>query len=428
MKMKILCMALLMTVQCWAFAQQMMKVEEAWQMVQRNYLPLQMKGKEVEMAIADRKQEKLWDNPEISISHNINNPVTHRYFEMNRDGETDVQLSQRIYIGGQRNERVRKATANLHRTEYEQADAQRLMRRELSQLMVNLASLQQKMAVIDKEIDSASKILNAYEEQLAKGNVAAVEVVRIRSQRIQLLQEKTSLCNDIHEQQQQLRLMMGWNGNDTNGADGINAADATEAPLAINPDIDYNATVALLSTTNKSNILKGLDQRADLLADQQDVASAYHDVKLQKANSLPELNITGEWDKNGNIGHNYFAVGVSLSVPLFNRNQGGRKSAAAALDAKLMEQEWNKREAQSEIERNWDKLMLAQQMAQEMGKHLEGDNEQMMAQMETQYLRHNISLLELLDYYETYKENHYLAIESKRDVLLAMTELDLEIK
>lgn len=424
--MKILCMALLVTVQCRAFAQQMMKVEEAWQMVQRNYLPLQLKGKDVEMAIADRKQEQLWDNPEISISHNINNPVTHRYFEMNRDGETDVQLSQRIYIGGQRNERVRKATANLHRTEYEQADAQRLMRRELSQLMVNLASLQQKMAVIDKEIDSASKILKAYEEQLAKGNVAAVEVVRIRSQRIQLLQEKTSLCNDIHELQQQLRLMTGWKG--TNGADGKNTADATDAPLAINPDIDYNATVALLATTNKPAILKALDSRADLLADQQDIASAYHDVKLQKANALPELNITGEWDKNGNIGHNYFAVGVSLSLPLFNRNQGGRKSAAAALDAKQMQQEWNKREAQSEIERNWDKLMLAQQMAQEMSKHLEGDNEQMMAQMETQYLRHNISLLELLDYYETYKENHYLAIESKRDVLLAMTELDLEIK
>lgn len=406
MNMRILCMALLMAVQCKGFALQL-NVEEAWQLVQRNYLPLQMKGKEVEMAMAAKKQEQLWDNPELSISHNINNPVTHRYFEFNREGETDIQLSQRIYIGGQRAERIRKATATLRRTEYEQADCQRQLRRELCSLMVTLASMQQKMEVINKEIDSASKILKAYEEQLSKGNVAAVEVVRMRSQRMQLLQEKAMLTNDMNEQRQQLRLLTGCD---------------------VTPHVDYAASMALLATTTKPKILDGLAIRADVLADKQDIVSAEHEMRLQKANALPEVNIVGEWDKNGNIGHNYFAVGVSLSVPIFNRNQGSRKLAKAALDAKRIQQEWNYRQAWSEIDRNWDKLMLAQQMAQETAKHLEGDNEHMMAQMESQYLRHNISLLQLLDYYQTYKENHYLAIESKRDVLLAMAELDLEIK
>lgn len=382
-------------------------------MVQRNYLPLQIKGKEVEIAGAEKRQEQLWDNPEISVSHNVNNPVTHRFFETSRDGETDVQLSQRIYIGGQRGERVRKAAANLRRTEYEQADAQRLLRRQLGTVMVSLASLQQKMAVVDKEIGSADKILCAYEEQLGKGNVAAVEVVRMRSQRIQLMQEKASLSNDIREQQQQLRLMTGRDAADTTG---------------FCPVIDYDATVAAIAATGKSGVMQTLCSRADLLADKQDVASASHEVKLQKANALPELSITGEWDKNGNIGRNYFAVGVSLSVPLFNRNQGGRKAAEAALDAKRMQQEWNMRQARAETERAWDRLMMARQMAQETARHMENDNEKMMEQMEVQYMRHNVSLLELLDYYETYKENHYLAIDSKRDVLLAMAELDMEIK
>lgn len=382
-------------------------------MVQRNYLPLQIKGKEVEIAGAEKRQEQLWDNPEISVSHNVNNPVTHRFFETSCDGETDVQLSQRIYIGGQRGERVRKAAANLRRTEYEQADAQRLLRRQLGTVMVSLASLQQKMAVVDKEIGSADKILCAYEEQLGKGNVAAVEVVRMRSQRIQLMQEKASLSNDIREQQQQLRLMTGRDAADTTG---------------FCPVIDYDATVAAIAATGKSGVMQTLCSRADLLADKQDVASASHEVKLQKANALPELSITGEWDKNGNIGRNYFAVGVSLSVPLFNRNQGGRKAAEAALDAKRMQQEWNMRQARAEAERAWDRLMMARQMAQETARHMENDNEKMMEQMEVQYMRHNVSLLELLDYYETYKENHYLAIDSKRDVLLAMAELDMEIK
>lgn len=36
---------------------------------------------EMKMSEAELRQEKLFENPEISIQHNINNPVTGRYFE-----------------------------------------------------------------------------------------------------------------------------------------------------------------------------------------------------------------------------------------------------------------------------------------------------------------------------------------------------------
>lgn len=391
-------------------------VEEAWQMAKSNHLPLLLKDKDVEIATASLKQERLWENPEVSISHNVNNPVTHRYFEINRDGETDIQLSQRIYIGGQRSERIRKAASELHRAEYERSDAERLLRRELCGTMVQLASARQKMAVVEKEIASAGKILKAYEEQAGKGNVASVEVVRIRSQHVQLLQEKASLATDIMELEQQLQLITG--GEESRGF----------AQSRLMPKIDYEASTAILADANKEAILDRLAYRADLLADKQDVVTAEHDVKLQKANSLPELSLTGEWDKNGNIGHNYFAIGVSVTLPIFNRNQGGRKAAAAALEAKRMSQEWNRREAVAEVNRLWSKLSISHQMAQEAAKHLAAENEQMMTQIENQYMKRNISLLELLDYYRAYKDNHYLVIESRMNVLQAMVELDMDIK
>ena len=391
-------------------------VDEAWQMAISNHLPLLLKDKDVEIATANMKQERLWENPEVSISHNVNNPVTNRYFEINRDGETDIQLSQRIYIGGQRSERIRKATSELHHAEYERSDAERLLRRELCGTMVQLAAVRQKMAVVEKEIASAGKILKAYENQADKGNVALMEVVRIRSQHVQLLQEKASLTTDMMELEQQLQLIMGCDGS------------MAFAQSHLSPKIDYEASTAILANASRTVLLDRLANRADLLADKQDVVTAEHDVKLQKANSLPELSLTGEWDKNGNIGHNYFAIGVTMTLPIFNRNQGGRKAAAAALEAKRMSMEWNRREAVAEVNRLWNKLTVGHQMAQEAAKHLASENEQMMSQIENQYMKRNISLLELLDYYRAYKDNHYLVIESRMNVLQAVVELDMDIK
>jgi len=65
---------------------------------------------------------------------------------------------------------------------------------------------------------------------------------------------------------------------------------------------------------------------------------------------------------------------------------------------------------------------------QEAERHLDSGNENLMEEVVSQYMKRNISLIELLDYYQSYKDTHYLVIESRRDVLTAMTELDLEIK
>ena len=50
-------------------------------------------------------------------------------------------------------------------------------------------------------------------------------------------------------------------------------------------------------------------------------------LKLQRSLSAPEFAIQGIYDRAGNFINNNFAVGLSCSVPIFNRNQGNIKSA-----------------------------------------------------------------------------------------------------
>lgn len=386
-------------------------IEEMWQRTLHHHLLLNAKQKEVEVAKASLAQEKLWENPQISLSHNINNPVTHRYFEFNKEGQTDIQISQRIYIAGQRGERIRMASEEMSKAHYEQLDAERLMRKELSGQMVQLFTLQQKVDVVQKEVLSMDTILQAYEEQKAKGNVSSIEIMRISGLRLQLLQEKAELMADITRLQQSIRLMGGL-----------------DAQTVIVPKIDYAANAAMLEKIQLSTMKRELSDRSDIRADEHEVKSAEHHVKLQKANALPEINLTGEWDKNGSIGRNFFALGVTFSLPVLNRNQGNIRAARASLNSKRLLQDWNLRQAHSEMEIAWEKLQMDLAIVKEAEKHQGMEIDRMLEEVQAQYMKRNISLLELADYYQTYKNTHFLMMDSQKDVLIGMAEMGINIQ
>lgn len=386
-------------------------IEEMWQRTLHHHLLLNAKQKEVEVAKASLAQEKLWENPQISLSHNINNPVTHRYFEFNKEGQTDIQISQRIYIAGQRGERIRMASEEMSRAQYGQLDAERLMRKELSGQMVQLFTLQQKVDVVQKEVLSMDTILQAYEEQKAKGNVSSIEIMRISGLRLQLLQEKAELMADITRLQQSIRLMGGL-----------------DAQTVIVPKIDYAANAAMLEKIQLSTMKRELSDRSDIRADEHEVKSAEHHVKLQKANALPEINLTGEWDKNGSIGRNFFAFGVTFSLPVLNRNQGNIRAARASLNSKRLLQDWNLRQAHSEMEIAWEKLQMDLAIVKEAEKHQGMEIDRMLEEVQAQYMKRNISLLELADYYQTYKNTHFLMMDSQKDVLIGMAEMGINIQ
>lgn len=382
---------------------------EAGQIMREHSLLLLAKSYDIKTAEANLKQERLFENPDLSIQHNVNNPVTNRYFETGYDGETDIQLSQRIFIGGQRSERIRRSKFDVMKSQYEYDDVCRLMRRDLYKAMSQLYFTAQKEDIIKREIKSVDNILSAYLQQLDKGNVAEMEVVRIKNLRLQLIQEQAELNKTIAEWQKDIRLMLG-------------TGDST----VIKPNIRYDDIVTQINSTSLNNLVMSSRNRPDLVAGKYEIESGEHEIKLQKANGLPEISIAGEWDKNGNIGHNFFSVGLSLSLPVFNRNQGAVKAAKADLESKRLQQQWNIDAAKQEISTKWEHLMSAKKLVEELDEQIDGAMEYLIQNVENQYKKRNISLLELMDYYESYKNTYYLMLDSKCDVVMTYAELDFQ--
>ena len=380
----------------------------AKELLNKNNIELKRGNVEVSISEAELKQDRLFENPEISIQHNINNPVTGRYFEFGYDGQTDIQLSQRIYIGGQRAEKVRMKKANVQRTKAELKNTERLLLRDIFSMITESFYIQQKITILNEEVDMIDRILQLYETQLQKGNVSNVEVIRIKSQKIQLQKEINELELADLSTQNQLRLILG-----------------IEQETDISVDVNENEIFSKIESLTTDKIMADIENRSDLQIARQNIEMAKYNVKLQRANVLPELKIEGEWDKNGNIGHNYFGAGVSLTLPIFNHNQGNVNAAHHNLENRQLEFAFLQREVENEKLLNWQCLQRLQKEADESGKVAEEMSTQIINNAQLQYMNHNISLLELIDHLETYKDVQFSHINNKTELIKKTVSLDL---
>ena len=93
--------------------------------------------------------------------------------------------------------------------------------------------------------------------------------------------------------------------------------------------------------------------------------AAEHDLRLQQANALPRLSVKAEYDKNGNICHNFFGIGATLSLPIFDRNQGNIRQSKAEWNRVQIEAESAQRQANAQIQLCYENLMRQQALLEE---------------------------------------------------------------
>ena len=343
--------------------------------------------------------------------YNVQNPNNHRWLDGGHDGEVDVQVSQPFAIGGQHTEQVKQNAALLKATHSQLLVTQRDLRTEVHTAMVDLYYQQQQARVYDEEIASAEKILIAYREQNEKGNIAIMETQRIATMIYQLRKSRADLLLEASALEAQLRQLLALPGSE---------------PLTV--DLDEHVALA-----NASGLYLALqaDQRAaldtlpemQLLSQQKEAAQ--HALRWQRSQSLPQLAVQGEYDKNGSIGHNYFAVGLSVAVPLWNRNRGNIRSAQAAVEQVAIDKE--RQQLALTQQRQADLDIVGQYLKQlaEPSPTLDSDLSQMLHAAEQQFMSRHISLMEFVDLYGNYRDTMLARLDAKNKMLQAAERLKI---
>lgn len=362
----------------------------------------------IDMAEAEVIQARLFENPVISLEQNVYNRLNGKYFDVGREGEAVVEVEQLIYIAGQRNKRVRVEKLNKEMAVYQFEEVLRTLRSELNSKFIELYYTGKSLSVYDKEIVYLQQLLEVMKEQSAKGNISLLEKSRIQALLLSLQQERNEASNQLISLQGDMKLLLG-----------LNASESFEPVFdeSVLNQVDI-ASIPFIELNNR------LAERPDIKMAHTNIQVSRANVSLQKSLAFPEVSLKGSYDRAGNFCDNYFAIGLSVSVPIFNRNQGNIKSARLSVLQNTNREELARKQAEKELFTSYARLEKAVKLYNTSNYELERDFEMIIDGVNSNYRKRNISLLEFIDYYQAYKETCLQLYQTQKDVFLAMEEIN----
>ena len=166
-----------------------------------------------------------------------------------------------------------------------------------------------------------------------------------------------------------------------------------------------------------------LNQRPDLIASESQVLRSEANLKLQRSLAAPSFSLGGTFDRQGNFIDNYFGLTASVSIPIFNRNQGNIRSARFDIRQSNTQKEFLRNQAQTELQAAYIRFQNSLRLYRETPGGLEEDFDRLIAEVEKNFTNRNISVLEFVDYYESYKESALRLYDLKHAALAAADEL-----
>ena len=200
---------------------------------------------------------------------------------------------------------------------------------------------------------------------------------------------------------------------------GLNASETFEPVFdeSVLKQIDITS-IPFIELNNR------LAERPDLKMARTNIQASRANVSLQKSLAFPEVSLKGSYDRAGNFCDNYFAIGLSISIPVFNRNQGNIKSARLSVLQNTSREELARKQAEKELFTSYARLEKAVKLYNSSNYELERDFETIIDGVNTNFRKRNISLLEFIDYYQAYKETCLQLYQTQKDVFLAMEEIN----
>ena len=379
-------------------------LKEAEQRFLERNLSLIAERYNIDMAQAQVLQAKLFENPVISLEQNVYNRLNGKYFDFGKEGEAVVEIEQVIHLAGQRNKQVRLEKINKEIAEYQFEEVMRTLRQELNEKFVEVYFLSKSIAIYEKEVNSLQALLGGMKIQQEKGNISLMEISRLESMLFSLRKEKNERENDLLT---------------TRGE--LNLPEDTQVQLSLDEEVLQQLDLSQLSFADLKAII---NERPDQKIARSTVNASRANLKLQKSMAFPEFSVKGNYDRVGNFINDYFAIGVSLSVPIFNRNQGNIKAARFSIQQAGVQQEYAANRADMELFTAYTSLEKATQLYQSTNMDLERNFEKLITGVNENFTRKNISLLEFIDYYDSYKETCIQLYEIKKNVFLAMENLN----
>lgn len=378
--------------------------------LKNNYLLLAQRYN-VQRVDAEVLQEKVWNNPTLSISE-INLWKNTGYEELptifgnyGKAQQVSVELEQLIETAGKRKKRV--ALKNLEKNDalLEYEELLRQLKKELRQGFYKVERLTAEEIQLQTVITLYEELQKQYASQVQKQNVSQADFYRIQSELVALQREAMALESDKLEALSALRIL-------------------TQLPDLNSKDLMFDRSMTFkLSSLPKDMMTMALEQNIGLKRQENASQSAEKKLVLERAMRKPDVTVQLGYDRGGNIMRDFVGLGAQIDLPIFNRNKGNIKAAQFEIEQEKSVGLSVRTELESTLMRLQSQLHSYERMLQRWDKERIMDQEKMWISYNKHLQSRQITLLEFIDFTQAYKEAQQSQAELLEDYKSTYEEL-----
>lgn len=387
-----------------------MTLEQADQAFLQKSFSLLAAHYEIDMANARVIQARLWPNPTLSIDQGAYDQVQKKWFDVSRNGETAVSLDQLIHLAGQRSKLVDLEKVNAAMANDQFADVAVNLKYDLHTSFYDLYFQRQSIAVYSTEIESLNTLVVAFTQQAQLGNVSKLELVRLQALQFGLQKDRNDLLSQAAEEESQLRVLVG----DT-------TTRAIEPVLNPTTFDQYSADQLVYSELLDS----AYQNRNDLKMAEAQIDAGKADLRLQKSLRVPDLILGANYDRQGSYVRNYNSLSLAFDIPIFDRNQGNIKLSNYHLEQSTLERNQVEAIVSGDVTKAYTAFQDADHLYKSSVQSFNEDYGALLHGITESYRNHTISLLQFVDYYESYKDSRIAFNELQTRRLESMEALNL---
>ncbi len=295
---------------------------------------------DIERARARMRQAGLRQNPTIDFEQ-----TTGRFTGSAGERETSIGFALPLEFNGVRQRRGDLARIELQAAEAEVADRERRLVAEVRGAYAEALAAFREMQMIEQLTNIDTQIVRVIEVRVTEGDAAPIEQNILRVEVDRLKARVALLEGRLQAILLRLRSVAGVPANE---------------PLQLREELVAGVLPEPISTMEAAVDI-ALRTRPDLRLAQLTEEAAKAGLRLARAQGLPEMTAFSRYTKNRAVFDDtpvgilrdqdrLLTFGVSISIPLFNRNQGAKAEAETAIAQAQRRREFVEQLVRSEVQ------------------------------------------------------------------------------
>lgn len=378
---------------------------------------------EISQSEAQVIQAKLWPNPTLELDE-INLWTSQKgtnnlsYFgdelpplagNFGRNQQISISLEQVIKTAGKRKKLVALEQVNVDKSRQYFEDVIRNLKLEFRKQLTQLQYQELLKNTYSRQLSSIRQLTKAYQHQVEQGHLPKGEYIRLKALELEISREIHTINSIINEVQTELKVLMHL---------------PPDVTLQLTPEGFFVDTEIYQSVNASSLLEEAQNYRPDLKLAELEITFQDKLYTYERAQRMPDITLKGGYDRGGNFMYNFIGFGLSVDLPFFNRNQGNIRQAEFGREIATIQFRHLNNKIENEIILCYRNLMNTVEFTNTIDPGFETILDDLLTGYTQNFSNRNISLLEYLDFLDSYLENKQIIFETGKELHEKTEELN----